>query len=81
MQKETVRRAMGANPATLPGNCKARKQAGRAGRAGQGALAVLVARDDPLDTYLTHHPEMLFGTPVEATVLDPDNPHVLRPHL
>ena len=57
------------------------QQAGRAGRAGQGALAVLVARDDPLDTYLTHHPEMLFGQPVETTVLDPGNPHVLAPHL
>lgn len=28
-----------------------------------------------------HHPEALFATPVEATVLDPDNPHVLAPHL
>jgi DEAD/DEAH box helicase domain-containing protein len=57
------------------------QQAGRAGRQRQGALAVLVARDDPLDTYLVHHPEALFQRPVETTVLDPANPYVLAPHL
>lgn len=57
------------------------QQAGRAGRSGQGALAVLIARDDPLDTFLVHHPEALFDQPVESTVLDPDNPYVLAPHL
>ncbi|WP_405630402.1 DEAD/DEAH box helicase [Streptomyces sp. NBC_01174] len=57
------------------------QQAGRAGRSSQGALAVLVARDDPLDTFLVHHPEALFQQPVESTVLDPDNPYVLAPHL
>jgi DEAD/DEAH box helicase domain-containing protein len=57
------------------------QQAGRAGRTGRQALAVFVARDDPLDTYLVHHPAAIFGRPVEATVLDPSNPYVLGPQL
>ena len=57
------------------------QQAGRAGRAGQEALAIFVARDDPLDTYLVHHPDAVFGRPVEATVTDPANPYILGPHL
>jgi DEAD/DEAH box helicase domain-containing protein len=42
---------------------------------------VLIARDDPLDTYLVHHPEALLGKPVERVVIDPSNPYVIGPQL
>jgi DEAD/DEAH box helicase domain-containing protein len=57
------------------------QQAGRAGRAGRHAVAVFIARDDPLDAYLLHHPDTLLHHPLEPAVLDPANPYVLSPHL
>jgi DEAD/DEAH box helicase domain-containing protein len=57
------------------------QQAGRAGRAGDSALVVFVAQDNPLDTYLVHNPAAMLDKPVEATVIDPANPYVLAPQL
>jgi DEAD/DEAH box helicase domain-containing protein len=42
---------------------------------------VLIARDDPLDTYLVHHPAALLDKPIERVVIDPANPYVLGPQL
>lgn len=58
-----------------------RQQAGRAGRRGQGCLVVMVASDNPMDTYLVHHPADLLDHPVEASVFDPTNPYVLADHV
>ncbi|BCQ06966.1 helicase [Mycobacterium heckeshornense] len=57
------------------------QQAGRSGRRGAGALIVLIARDDPLDTYLVHHPAALLDKPIERVVIDPANPYLLGPQL
>ncbi|WP_342768035.1 DEAD/DEAH box helicase [Bogoriella caseilytica] len=56
-----------------------RQQAGRAGRAGSDGVAVFIAGEDALETYVAHHPEALQG--LEATTFDPANPYVLAPHL
>lgn len=58
-----------------------RQQAGRAGRGAGSSLVILVAADDPLDTFVTHHPEAIFDRPVERSVCDPSNPYILAPHL
>jgi DEAD/DEAH box helicase domain-containing protein len=57
------------------------QQFGRAGRSGAPALSIFIARDEPLDTYLVHHPSAMLGRPVEANVFNPENPYVLAPHL
>lgn len=61
------------------------QQFGRVGRShgelASGGLAIFVAREDPLDTYVVAHPESVFGVEVEAAVFDPSNPYVMTPHL
>jgi DEAD/DEAH box helicase domain-containing protein len=58
-----------------------RQQAGRAGRSGRRAAAVLVAGDDQLDQWYAAHPTELLGRVPEAAVVNPDNPFVLRPQI
>ena len=57
------------------------QQAGRAGRARQRSLAVLVAGDDALDQWFMAHPDEVFTRPPEPGVVNPSNPFVLDPHL
>lgn len=57
------------------------QQAGRAGRARQQSLAVLVAGQDALDQWLMAHPREVFTRPPEPAVINPSNPFILDPHL
>ena len=57
------------------------QQMGRAGRRSGPALAVFVANSGPLDQYLVTHPQYLFGEPVEAGLINADNPIVVAEHL
>ena len=57
------------------------QQAGRAGRSGGQAAAVLVAGNDQLDQWLATHPEELLTRAPEPAVVNPANPFVLDPHL
>ncbi|OKL50697.1 hypothetical protein BM477_01440 [Boudabousia marimammalium] len=56
------------------------QQTGRAGRAGSGGVSVFVASENPLDSYLIHHPDAIFQE-VEQSTFNAQNPYVLGPHL
>jgi DEAD/DEAH box helicase domain-containing protein len=68
--------------AGYPGSAtRVRQRIGRAGRQGQEALAVLVARDNPLDQYFVDHPhEYVAGEP-ESAYVHAQSPEIARPHL
>ena len=57
------------------------QQAGRAGRATQHSVAVLVAGEDALDQWLMAHPDEVFSRSPEPAVVNPTNPFVLEPHV
>jgi DEAD/DEAH box helicase domain-containing protein len=57
------------------------QQMGRAGRACQQSLSVLVAGEDQLDQWLMAHPTEVFTRPPEPAVINPANPFILHPHL
>jgi DEAD/DEAH box helicase domain-containing protein len=68
--------------AGYPGSAtRVRQRIGRAGRKGQEALAVLVARDNPLDQYFVDHPyEYVAGEP-ESAYVHAQSPEIARPHV
>jgi DEAD/DEAH box helicase domain-containing protein len=57
------------------------QQIGRAGRAQQASLAVLVAGEDQLDQWLLAHPTELFSREPEPAVVNLANPFILEPQL
>jgi DEAD/DEAH box helicase domain-containing protein len=57
------------------------QRAGRVGRRGKASLVVQIARSEPVDQYLAHHPEYLFEAPREALGVDPDNLVLLSEQL
>lgn len=56
------------------------QQAGRAGRAGEGVVA-LIAASNPLDQFFVQHPDVLFKLEAEPLYCNPDNPYIVRGHL
>jgi DEAD/DEAH box helicase domain-containing protein len=66
---------------TFPGTVASLRQMwGRAGRRGRGH-AVYVAGEDALDQFFARHPDEFLERPVEAAILDHENPQIHLAHL
>lgn len=57
------------------------QRAGRVGRRGKASLVLQIARSEPVDQFLVHHPEYLFEAPREKLGVDPDNLVLLSEHV
>jgi len=57
------------------------QRSGRVGRLGRDCLIILVAQPDALDQYFIKHPAEFFARDLEAAVLDPHNPVIVKAHL
>ena len=60
---------------------RVRQRVGRCGRKGQEAVAVFVARDNPLDQYFVENPEKYLNGKPESCYANPDNEYVLKWHV
>ncbi len=69
---------MAGYPGTIAGTWQ---QAGRAGRRGAEAVAVMVAGSSPLDQFIIRHPEFVLSRSPEHARLDPDNLLILLDHM
>lgn len=57
------------------------QQAGRVGRRTEKALAVLIARSQPLDQFIIENPDYFFGRSPEFGLINPDNLLILLSHI
>ena len=65
-------------PGTIAGTWQ---QAGRAGRASEESMAVLIGYENPMDQYLMRNPAYFFTAEHERAIVDSQNPYVLADHL
>ncbi|MFW2381587.1 MAG: DEAD/DEAH box helicase [Acidimicrobiales bacterium] len=57
------------------------QQIGRAGRANEESLAVIIAGENQMDQWFVKNPTQLFERPPEPAVINVTNPHIMDPHL